>query len=223
MLAVAARSFFGTMLLMAGVGVVLAAGVYHFLAELSPLVGVIGAALALAEAGAVGLIWAGKRAVVRALLYGIRRGRLGSAAVDLVFDRVLGVAVVQAAGGRTGAVARAIERVPLAQAEARVKSAVEDLLAGSSERGGLTGFAAGRLRSRLLRSVEVYTLARFRERDQAEGGVNLAAVRDDLAGRIDGALERRLTQTLNLWTVLVLVGLPAQVFATVYVVLALLK
>jgi hypothetical protein len=116
-----------------------------------------------------------------------------------------------------------LERVPLAQAEARVKTAVRDLLAAPSERGGLTGFAAGRLRARLLRSVEVYTLARFRERDQAEGGVNLAAVRDDLAGRIDGALERRLTQTLNLWTVVVLFGLPAQVFATTYVVLALLK
>jgi hypothetical protein len=51
----------------------------------------------------------------------------------------------------------------------------------------------------------------------------LLRVRADLENRLDEALVAKLTGGLRLWTVLILLGLPAQVFATVYVVLALLK
>jgi hypothetical protein len=79
------------------------------------------------------------------------------------------------------------------------------------------------LRGRLLRYVEALTLARFRKSGTEQDGVDLLEVRADLEDRLDAALVARLTRGLRLWTVLILVGLPAQILATVYVVLALLK
>jgi hypothetical protein len=116
-----------------------------------------------------------------------------------------------------------LERVPLAQAEKLLRGAVTDVLRGPAEGGGVVSWATRRLQGRLLRHVEAFTLARFRESGSEQGGVDLLQVQADLENRLDGALVASLTGSLRLRTVLVLVGLPAQTLAAVYIVLALLK
>jgi hypothetical protein len=220
---VAIRSFCGTMLLMLCVGAALAAGAYYLLAQHQPWYGVVGGLVAMLEAAVVGLVWAGKRAALMALVQGVKKYRIGKASVRLIFERVLGVEGQRRFGERDGVVTSALERVPLAQAERRLGAAVQDVLDGPDESGGVVNWAKRWLRGRLLRYVEALTLARFRASGTEQGGLDLLEVRADLEERLDEALAARLKRALRLWTVLVLLGLPTQVFATVYIVIALLK
>jgi hypothetical protein len=220
---VAIRSFCATMLLILGVGVVLAAGTYLLLAQHQPWYGVIGGLAAMLEAIIVGLVWASKRAVLMALAQGLKEYRLGRAAVRLIFERLLGVDGQEQLGEREGRVAKTLERIPLAQAEKRLREAVQGVLDSPAEKGGLLSWGKRWLQARLLRYVEAFTLARCRERGTEQGGIDLFLVQMELESRLDEVLAARLTGGLRLWTVLMLLGLPAQVFATVYIVLALLK
>ena len=220
---VAVLSFCGTMLLMACMGVVLAACTYYLLAEHAFWYGVIGAAVVLLETVIVGVLWAGKRAVVMALVHGLRRHRVGQVMVRLTFERLLGVTGEQDFGDRGGVVVRAVERLPLAQAEQRLAETVDSLLnADDGGRGVMTRLRRW-LRRKLLRYVQAYTLARFRESGAQHGGVDVLMVKTELENRVDDLLVAKVRHGLNLWTLGVLIGLPAQVFAMVFVVLAFLK
>jgi hypothetical protein len=223
MFAVAVRSFCGTMLLMLCVGVVLAAGAYYLLARHQPWYGVIGGLVAMLEATLVGLVWAGKRAVVVALVHGLKECRIGQAAVRLIFERLLGVEAQRHLGERGIMVTKALERVPLAQAEKALRVAVAGVLDSPAGSVGVGDRVKRWLQGRLLRYVAAFTLARFRESGAGQGGIDLGKVQADLESRVDEALVAKLTGGLRLWAVLILLGLPAQVFATVYIVLALLK
>ena len=220
---VALRSFLVALVAFTALGLVLAALAGYWMSRTHPVYGVIAAVVALLESVAVGVVLGGKRALVMALVEGLRRYRLGEAVVGLLFRRLLGASAEAPAGGRGAWLARAAERVPLAQAEARLNGAVEAVLAAPAEGGGPLGWGRRRLQARLVAAVGKYTLARFREEGAKEGGVDLVKVQADLATRVDGALANKLAQGVNVWTVLALVGLPVQVFATVWVVLALLK
>jgi uncharacterized membrane protein len=179
--------------------------------------------VALVEAVVVGTLLGGKRALVMALVHGLRTYRLGGAVVGLLFRRLLGVEAEAPAGERGAWLARAAERVPLAQAEARLNGAVEAVLAAPAEGGGPLGWGRRRLQTRLVSAVGKYTLARFREEGAKEGGVDLVKVQAELATRVDDGLANKLARGVNVWTALALLALPAQVLAGVWVVLALLK
>jgi hypothetical protein len=85
------------------------------------------------------------------------------------------------------------------------------------------GWLRRALRERLLALVGEYTLARFREEEVAHGGVGLLRVEEELEGRIDESLVKRVRGSLPLWALLVMLGLPGGVPVQTYLVLALLK
>jgi hypothetical protein len=210
------RSFVVTLLVVLAAGVLLAAASAYLLWDY-PVYASVTAACAVAESLATGVLLGGKRAVVMALAHGLRSLKLGRAVVGLVFEHALGVSSDQTVGDRGGTLTRAVERLPLAQAERRLTSAVSQLL---GEPHG--GWLRRRLQARLLRAVQRYTLARFREDGARHGGVDLARVQTELEATVDDRLTARLRHGLNLWTLLVLFGLPAAVFAQTYILLALL-
>ncbi len=220
---VAGRSFLVTVLAFTALGLVLAVLCWYWMSGTHPVYGYIGAVVALVEAVVVGTLLGGKRALIMALVHGLRTYRLGGAVVGLLFRRLLGVSAEAPSGERGAWPARAAERVPLAQAEARLNAAVDAVLAAPAEGGGLLGWGRRRLQARLVSAVGKYTLARFREVGAKEGGVDLVKVQAELATRVDEGLADKLARGVNVWTALALLALPAQVLAGVWVVLALLK
>jgi hypothetical protein len=218
---VALRSFLGTVLVITVAGAFLAAASAYLLRH-HPLYASIAAALAVAESIAAGILLGGKRAVVMALVHGLHSLQLGRAAVRLVSARLLGVTESQESGSRSGALALIEERLPLAQAEVRLTAAVNHLLAAPASEGG-GGWLRRRVRARLLRAVQRYTLSRFREEGGRSGGVDLVKVLGELETRADEMLLRRVRGGLRLLTALVVLGLPAVVFAQTYLLLVLLN
>jgi hypothetical protein len=183
----------------------------------------IAAVVALLEALATGVVLGGKRALITALAHGLSTLRLGRTTVRILFGRLLGIADGDEFGARGGAMARALERIPLAQAEERLNTAVNGMVRAQTAGGGLRGWLRRKLQSKLLRFVHTYTLARFREQDFREGGVELVKVQTDLEELIDVRLAAKLRSGINVWTILVILGLPSAVLAQTFIVLALLK
>lgn len=215
--AVALRAFAGTLAIFFCVGALLAVAAYYVLRG-QPVYAGIAASVALAEALAAGVLLGGKRALVEALLHALRALRPGQQAVSIIFERLFGVAPGQEFGQRGGTLARAAERIPLAQAEQRLTHAVNELI----RRPTSEGWFQRKVREILLRAVEKCTLARFREVGSQEGGVDLTMVQAALESRIDDELRDRLRAGMNLWTVATILGLPSLVFAQTYVILALI-
>src|SRR5262245_40688598 len=87
---VALRSFAAMACLFMLSGVFLAGASWFFLRD-QPWYAVVAAAVAFVEAAATGVIVGAKRALVMSLAYGIKALALGRRAVDLIFERVLGV------------------------------------------------------------------------------------------------------------------------------------
>jgi hypothetical protein len=218
---VAVRSFAGTVLALAGVGLALAGSAYWFLRD-HPWYGLLAAAAALAEALVAGVLLGTKRAVARTLAEGTRRLHLGQSLVRWLFQRLLDKAADGQPGERGETIARAAERVPLAQAEQRLAAVVDGLLGTGSSGDDRAGWFRRQLQRRLLSLVRAVTLARFRDEEARHGGVDLVKVRADLETRVDDILAAKLTAGLNLWTAVVLLALPAVVFVQTYVLFALL-
>src|SRR5262249_33960841 len=114
LLLVAVRSFLGTLLIMVLLGVALAAASYWLLSGPHWVYGLIAALIALLECTVVGVLLAGKRAIVMAMVHGLGKYQLGSTAVRLVFDRLLDCSAEREQGERGGWVTRSVERLPLA-------------------------------------------------------------------------------------------------------------
>lgn len=223
LLRVGVRSFVLTSLLMLLLGAVLAALSYWIFSGHHWVYGLIFALVALIECIVVGFVLAAKRAIAVTLNHGLRRYQLGGAAIRLIFDRLLGVTAEEAHGERGGWMTKTAERLPLAQAETRLQEAIRAHLHAPAVDGGASGWLRRRLQARLLGAIHKYTLARFRDEDAQHGGVDLVRVRDDLGERINGMLLSKLRGGINVWTAAVLIGLPVQVLALDYIVLAFLK
>jgi hypothetical protein len=211
---VALRSFALTVVCMILFGFVLAGVSYYLASQTSTLRGVLAALIAIPVSTVAGFIVAGQRAVAVALIRGLRQHRFGETLVRAVFERLLGVSGQHAMGERGGFVAQSVERLPLAQAEARLNDAVTALLQAPAEGGGLTGWLRRRLQARLLRAVRDITLARFRAEGAEHGGVDLVNVQTELGARADGLvinhLRRgtvRMTAGIILVTVVVVIGI----------------
>lgn len=215
---VALRSFLGTVLVLTLAGIVLAGLSYYFLREHHRLYGMIAVAVALAESVAAGVVLGANRAVVTALAHGLRTLRLGRLLVRLVFDRMLGVDGGEAFGERGGRLAHGLERLPLAQAEARLTAAIQ-AVTGDAGQGG---WLRRKLQARLLEGVRTYTLTRFREEGTQQGGVDLVKVREELEPTVDDALVRKVRGGLRLMTVLVVLALPGIVAIQTWVIIMLL-
>jgi hypothetical protein len=166
----------------------------------------------LIECVVVGIVLAGKRAGAMALIHGLRAHRLGEATVRWLFQRLLGITADQPHGQRGGTAAQVAERIPLAQLENRLSTAIRDALGEEAAGGSLPTWLRRRLQRRLLGMVQKYTMARFREADSEYGGVDLAAVRAEIESSIDNRLIQSLKHGVNVWTAVALVFLIAQVY-----------
>ncbi len=214
---VAIRSFVGTLFVFTLAGVVLAGLSYFFLRADHWLYGVIAVVVALIESVATGIVLGAKRAMVMAAAHGLGELQLGRSLVRLIFDRMLGVASGGEVGERGGVIVRGVERLPLAQADELLSSAVR----------GVTGEAQGgwvrrRIQGRLLEVVRKYTLARFREEGAKHGGIDLLKMKQELEDTVDAALVQKVRGGLRLWTILVIIGLPAVVAAQTWFIIMLI-
>jgi hypothetical protein len=207
---VALRAFLGTLLIVLLIGVLLS-GVAAYLLRDSLLLAVIAVLLALIESLIAAIFLGGKRALVMALVHGVRSLHLGRSAVRLVFERLLKVS------SREGLLARTAERLPLAQAESRLTATIDDLL-GKPE---ASGWFRKWMQARLLIWLRKCTLARFREEGAQHGGVDLVKMQAELETTIDDVLAHKFKSGLNLVTVLVLLGLPVLVLGQTYLLSAL--
>ncbi len=200
---VAFRSFVGTLCLATLGGVVLAGLSCYFLREHPWFYGVLAAALALGESVTAGCVLGAKRAVMSAVAHGLGTLRLGRSFVRLIFERMAG----GAEGEASGRIARGLERLPFAQAEALLSRAVRNVM-GDAEQGG---WLRRRIRTHLLEHVRKFTLARFREEGAQQGGIDLLKVKEELELTADDALVQKVRGGLQLATALVIIGLPVVV------------
>jgi hypothetical protein len=163
-------------------------------------------ALSLAVFVGLGVFLAMKRSIGTALVHALGELGLGRRLVGGLFRQILGVTDEGSHGDRGVAAARAAERVPLAQAEQRLRGAVERLLSAPSEGGGLGGWLRRKVEGALVERIELLTLARFREASAAEGGVDLLRVRDELVQQADALAADQVRGALTRVTVLVVLG-----------------
>lgn len=220
LVAVGLRSFALTLVGMVGLGLVLAAAAFWFASQATTLRGILATLAAMTISTALGFAVAGQRAIAIALLRGLREQKLGSNLAARLFDHLLAAGNAQPLGKRGGTVVRAVERLPLAQAEALLNNGVSALLRAPEQGGGPSGWLRRRLQGRLLRLVHVATLARFRDSGTDQGGIDLRRVRDDLANQIDARLIAKVRGT----AVRLTAGAVAlAVLAAVAIVLALQK
>lgn len=149
----------------------------------------LAAVLTLCLGAGLGVSLAAKRALWAGVREGVTRSRIASRVAEALFDRVAAV---------PGA-AVAVERVPLADAEGRLRGAVTAWL-GEAPRGPKGLVARG-----LATQIERLTLAHLRRGDHA-GGVDLAALRREVAERADELLLDKLGGGTRLATLLMVGG-----------------
>jgi hypothetical protein len=216
---VALRSFVGTMLILMLGGVILAGLSYYFVSKYDWAYGVMAAVLALVESVTIAIVLGAKRAVVLTLAEGLSALRLGRSLVGLIFERMLGVAAGNELDQSGGKIAQGLERLPLAQAQELLSSAVRTVTGDPAQGGWLRR----KIQEWLLEAVRKYTLARFREEGATHGGVNLLKVKGELERTVDDALVQKVRGTLRLWTALVSIGLPLAVVVQNWAVVMLLR
>jgi hypothetical protein len=136
-----------------------------------------------------------KNTVLQGVLEAVRRVGLGERMVRLVFSKLEG-----------GSVDRSAQRLPLREAEQKVRAVVDGLLAERAAKPGMRAWVARRLSSAVMERVQTITLARLREDDAAHGGVELTRVGVELAGVVDGLIAKQVGDQLNRLNVLVFAG-----------------
>jgi hypothetical protein len=150
--------------------------------------GLAGMALGLVTCGICGGLLTAKRVALSAVKAAIQKARLGKKMLALVFERMLAVNAKDNFMERGGSVAKTVERLPLAQAEARLKSVVDSLVDAPEAGGGFRGWIKRSVQEALVRRVEAVTLAEFRESGAGEGGVDLAVTHHKLGDLVDNKI-----------------------------------
>jgi hypothetical protein len=186
------KTVFGMVLL----GAVVTGGTVYFAAQGSWLRAALAAVLSLVALAVVTSVLAVKNAIGNGLLHGIEKLKLGQKVLNVVFAQV-GVHDGSVQGERAGAVGRTVEKIPLREAETKLSGAVHGLLEARAGKTGVRAWLARKVMNTVLEKIESITLARFREVDAQESGVDLLKVRDELGAGIDGALGRGVKAQLN--------------------------
>ncbi|MCB9535634.1 MAG: hypothetical protein H6704_05150 [Myxococcales bacterium] len=213
----AARAFFGALLAVAAGGLIGAgaASAWALRAGLTP--GLAAGALSLLAWAAIASPVAVKRAVAAGLGAAAEVVKPGRGILTELFARILGVHDDALMGQRGGAVTRAAENLPLREAEARLRAAVEAMAQAPLEGAGARAGLRRRIRDAALARVERLTLAQLRAADAPASGVDLGAARDALIERVDAALIEGAADAARRFTLLACGGA-----ATVTLALALL-
>jgi len=139
------------------------------------------------------LLLAPKRAVFVVATSALQKLELGSALFQVVFRYLLQVTDDQAPGDRLGQLGNALEtRIPLARAEAKLRTAVARVTLEQHSLPGLRGWLLSKVRLSLLSRVSALTLTRFRRDNQSHGAVDLIQVRDELGAGLDSVIIDQL-------------------------------
>jgi hypothetical protein len=173
-------------------GVCVTTAVIYFSAQGSWLRGLIAAVLCLVALAIVTAILSVKNAALRGLLHGIEKLNLGGKLFTMVFDQL-----------EDSSVDRAQQKVPLEQAEAKLRGAVQSVLGHRAQQKGMRGWLARKLLEAGISRVEAVTLNRFRSDQQQHGGVDLRLVRDELGVAIDSLIGRQVSAHLNRLNILI--------------------
>lgn len=181
-------AFARTLVAMLALAIVLAIAAGVYAGGGAAWAGALAALAAFALTAVLAVTLAGKRALWGGAREGIERSQVASRVVGALFDRIAAVPG-----------AAAVERVPLADAERRLRAAVTGWL-GESPRG-LRGVVARGLATR----VERLTLAHLRDGDHGDG-VDLGRVRREIAARADALLLDKLGRSTRIATWLMVGG-----------------
>jgi hypothetical protein len=189
---------------------ILAAVSYKIAAQSgSPGKAILAVVLVLALGAVLGGLLAVKRAVLQALRHGAARLQLGQRTFGALFARIVGLsgeAAAGAAGERGGAIARTVEKLPLARAE----QLLSDAVAGLYKEGGVSGFFRTRLHAAIVDRVAAITLARFRAEGAQAGGVDLIKVRDELSAKSEellcGVFDKAMLKLTAIFAVALALG-----------------
>lgn len=181
----------------------------------------LAAVVILAEAVVVGAFLGLKRGLLLAIAHAVSTRKMGAALTAKIFDTALGVGVgAGAMGDRGGTVAKSLERIPLAQAEGLLKSAIDRVIAESEEPAGALARIGQYVRRRAVDAIGKYTLTRFREADTKSGGIDLALVRRELEPKIDGVVLERVQGSARLWMAIGVLGLPVAVYVQLLLIMS---
>ncbi len=166
-----------------------AAGSFWIAYDGSAIRGVIAVLLVVVLGTVVGTVLAVKTAIVSAVSAGIERLALGRRLSELVFSRLKGTAVAGHA-----------ERVPLAQAEQKLRAAI-----GGVRREDLAGksWAVRKVGEKVLGAIETLTLARFREEGKTSGGIDMSRTGTVVGEMIDGFVLDTITKKITALTAIV--------------------
>jgi hypothetical protein len=215
---IALRTFISTVVVLTFSGIILAGLSWFFLREHHWIYGTIAVLVALVESVTTGIVLGTKRGMVMAMAHGLGKLRLGRSLVSLVFDRMLGVAGGSQLDERGGKIVQTVERLPLAQAEKLLGTAVQGVMGDMEQRGRL----GRKIQTRVMEAIRTVTLARFRQEDTTTGGIDLSKVKEELERTVDDGLVRKVRGGLWLWTVLVIVLLPSVVAAQTWIIIMLI-
>jgi hypothetical protein len=202
----ALRAFLLTLLGMFALATVVAVGTVVGLWSTRPSHAFLAGLGAFVFYGLAGMGAGGHRAMGAAVLHGLARAQLGTRTVTAVFD------ALAASRG-----ARALERLPLGEAEQLLSDVVRRLLAAPVEGGGLRAGLKRRVRDGLIEKVQALTIARFRAEGSA-GGIELARVGQELAARADEALADLVRGFVRRVTVLAILGATVAQALLIYLV-----
>jgi hypothetical protein len=191
----AMKAFFRTTFGMCVLGLVTIALVYGYAAKTSPKHAMIAASITLLLFIVGGLVLAVKRALTAAVCDAVDKLDLGPKALKMIFERIFEVQASETQGDRGITSAKVAENLPLIQAEAKLKNAVESLLKAPDEGGGVGGFMRRKTLVVALRKIELVTLDEFRTADQEADGVDLVMVEERLGEGIDALLLRLIQST----------------------------
>jgi hypothetical protein len=155
--------------------------------------GALALLLALVNAAVIGGVLSVKRAILGGLVRGLQDQQLGRRAALLVFSP-------------DGPLGRVAERIPLADAERRLRSAVESALGQKAQERGLRAAIARSIQTRLLLGIEQVTLKRFRAEASEHGGVEPAKVCAELGERMNQLVFDSMRGTANKLTAMLVLA-----------------
>lgn len=173
-------------------------------AQGSAMRGLLACLLTLALCATFGVILAMKRAIGALLVAAVETARIGERSLNSTWCFMLEVQEAELHGERGNQLAQRIETLPLAEAEAILKRAVQAFLKVSESGGGLRGRLKRGLAETLFGHIESLTLAELRQESAASGGVDLLVVRDRMAAYIDARIVEEMQTTVRRFTYVLL-------------------
>jgi hypothetical protein len=191
----ALRAFIATTFGMLTLGVLVAVGSVYALGDKGGKHMLLGALCAVLLFTVGGFALAGQRAVGSALLEGLKRAQLGTRTVRALFD------ALAATRG-----AQALERLPLAQAEEKLRAVAHQIITSPVEGGGLRASLGRKIRNGLVEKVEALTVKRFRAEGADAGGIDVKRIGEELAAKADDALADQVRGLMTRATLVIVLG-----------------